>query len=423
MEIGHTGTWAQVAARVAPLGKPTDEQLDAIRAHLVDPAVLDEHAPFVFRAVVSNSQVDSYFTRMAESSLRNYAADAEAGVSLLSGHDHRSIPLGRSFGGRYIGPGGNGTARVEEDFYILRGLNVSGTSTDDFIASIRGGVARDVSIGFHRERRVCSICGADWLRSPDCIHWPGMEYPVLKNGKPSGETQIAYLWVEDAHQAEASIVFEGATPDCMVLKARQMDAAGLIKRDVAAVLEQRYRIRLPGAQPTWAGHRDAAQEDPMPEETTSTLGDQEQPNPEPETETPPAAPTEPDGTRTVIAAARQALVDAGQEAGTELVAGIRQLAQENARLRPLADDGRAYRTDLIAEALAEGVRAQGEGFAADTYRSLLETAPLATVKRFRDDWKALGDQVFRGGRQTTDTHEPKPAAAPPRAIPDAAFAA
>lgn len=169
---------------------------------------------------------------------------------------------------------------------------------------------------------------------------------------------------------------------------------------------------------------------PDPEETTPAAeAETEEGTPtEPATEPQPATPTEPDGSRTVIAAARQALVDAGQAADTELVAGIRQLTQENARLRPLADVGRAYRADLIADAIREGVRARGEHFAAEEYRAILEGLPqneagLNAIKRFRDDWRSDGDKVFPGGRQTTDTHEPRPAPPAPRAIPDAAFAA
>ncbi|MGN6814410.1 MAG: hypothetical protein ACTHMP_26385, partial [Thermomicrobiales bacterium] len=73
----------------------------------------------------------------------------------------------------------------------------------------------------------------------------------------------------------------------------------------------------------------------------------------------------------------------------------------------LADDGRQYRTDLVTEALEEGVRALGEGFAAETYKGMLETAPLETIKRMRDDWRAVGDKRFPGGRQTTEG-EPAP---------------
>lgn len=72
------------------------------------------------------------------------------------------------------------------------------------------------------------------------------------------------------------------------------------------------------------------------------------------------------------------------------------------RLRPLADDGKRYRDDLVTAALEEGVRAHGADFKPDDYRGVLANAPLETIKRFQADWKAIGDKTFQGGRQTGD---------------------
>jgi hypothetical protein len=49
------------------------------------------------------------------------------------------------------------------------------------------------------------------------------------------------------------------------------------------------------------------------------------------------------------------------------------------------------------------VRALGDKFTPETYRAVLEVAPIVTIKRMRDDWKQLGDQRFPGRRQTVDT--------------------
>lgn len=81
---------------------------------------------------------------------------------------------------------------------------------------------------------------------------------------------------------------------------------------------------------------------------------------------------------------------------------------EIARLKPLAEEGKQYRADLVSDALAEGVRAYGEGFDEATYRSLLEAAPLATVKRMRDDWGQIAETRLPGQRKTNDGHEPNP---------------
>jgi hypothetical protein len=84
---------------------------------------------------------------------------------------------------------------------------------------------------------------------------------------------------------------------------------------------------------------------------------------------------------------------------------VGELQTEVERLRPLADDGKQYRVDLVAAALAEGVRANGDSFAEETYRTMLEAAPLEIVKQMRDDWKRLGDKRFTAGRKTVDEDE------------------
>lgn len=102
-------------------------------------------------------------------------------------------------------------------------------------------------------------------------------------------------------------------------------------------------------------------------------------------------------------------------------AALARILDEQERLRPLADDGRRYRVDLITAALAEGVRAYGDGFAADTYRSVLTTAPLDVIQRMRVDWQAVGDARFTGGRATIDGADATPAPVTAHAIPDAAY--
>lgn len=76
-----------------------------------------------------------------------------------------------------------------------------------------------------------------------------------------------------------------------------------------------------------------------------------------------------------------------------------------ATLEPQAADGAQYRSDLVAEALAEGVRAYGDKFDTETYTNMLNTAPLATIKRMKADWQTIGDQRLPQGRQTLDSSE------------------
>jgi len=89
-----------------------------------------------------------------------------------------------------------------------------------------------------------------------------------------------------------------------------------------------------------------------------------------------------------------------------LTGQVKEKDAEIVRLKPLADEGKQYRADLVAEALAEGVRAYGEEFDEETYRNLLEAAPLTTVKRMRNDWAKSAETRFVSGRQSGDAHEP-----------------
>lgn len=91
--------------------------------------------------------------------------------------------------------------------------------------------------------------------------------------------------------------------------------------------------------------------------------------------------------------------------GDDMASRVAWLAAEVSRLRPLADDGRAYRADLIDDALAEGVRAMGPEFAQEAYRGLLSSSTIEVIKRMRDDWRAIGDKTFPGGRQTINEDE------------------
>src|SRR5436305_1037672 len=62
--------------------------IDKMRAQAQDPSVFDEgKLPYVFDLVSSTNQLDSHGTRMQPSTLKNYVADASAGVALLYGHN------------------------------------------------------------------------------------------------------------------------------------------------------------------------------------------------------------------------------------------------------------------------------------------------------------------------------------------------
>jgi len=67
-----------------------------------------------------------------------------------------------------------------------------------------------------------------------------------------------------------------------------------------------------------------------------------------------------------------------------------------------AADGDKYRSDLLTEALSEGVRAEGNDFDSDHWRTALEHEPLDFIKKQRDVWKKVANAKATPGRKTED---------------------
>ncbi|MGA7617242.1 MAG: hypothetical protein WBX15_18920 [Thermoanaerobaculia bacterium] len=359
------------------------ELLDLVKArHALDPAILEEHPPYFWRAEISNDQLDSHFTHMSRATLSNYAADAQKGVAFLKGHNWRELPIGQSLTGALEEQAGK--TRVLADFYTVPGE----PEIDSLIHRMRAGTLKDVSVGFYGGQTTCDICGRD-IWDWDCPHVPGLNYEV-KEGDVVRQT-LSTFTIEGAHLAEVSGVFDGSTPDASILKANRMAEAGELSVARIREFEEQYRVKLSAPRRDRKGKVKTAEEQ--------------------------------------LQAIRAALEEVGiknQDACdgvSQLTADLDQyrgLAEKAGELEAQAADGRSYRADLIAAALAEGVRAYGEKFDRLTYEGMLKTAPLGTIKRMRDDWADLGANRFQGGRQTQDEEAEEKTQAP-KYVPDAAY--
>lgn len=342
----------------------------------------------VWTAEISSDRLDAYFTHMAESTLRNFATDAGAGVTFLDSHNARNLGYGQSLAGVFQVDGG--VSRTLADFYTVPGIEfgqaLTYKSTDDFIKALQSRLIRDVSVGFYGGDVICDICGNSLYDWRNCTHWPGMEYAV---GDKGNETVVATAEVVDARLAEVSAVYDGATPGAMVLRAQAMNEAGLLEPETARRLETKYRIKLPAQVRTFAVSKPAA----MSPERSKPVDELEQ--------------------------IRAILTENNQEIAN-IVDAVRELMTENARLAPLADEGRQYRADLVEAAITEGVRAMGEAFPTETYRELLKSASLEQVKLLRDRWQTQAATLFPGGRQTVNDEQQKQKQAAPR-VPAAAY--
>ena len=335
---------------------------------------------FTWSAEISSDRMDAYYTHMAESTLRNFATDAATGITFLDSHNARNLGYGQSIGGSFQIE--NGVSRVVGDFYTVPGLRFGSAltyqSTDDFIRAIQARLVRDVSVGFYGGDMICDICGSSFYDFRSCTHWPGQGYTIGE-----GQKAIATFAIENANLAEVSAVYDGATPGAMVLRATEMNEAGLLAPEIARRLETQYRIKLPDPPKLWRGVSTEGKK-VMDENTKSRL----------------------------IGLGIEH--DDPQEIITDLLDQIGRMAM-------LADQGRAYRQDLIDTALGEGIKAMGNDFPAETYREMFSSAPLDTVKLLRDRWQEQAGKMFTGGRLTVDAEQKQTARSNGPAIPEMAF--
>jgi hypothetical protein len=251
--LPNGATRAQISVTAArPGGFPTDDDLPLINAMARSP--LSKEQVYVFPVEMSSQVVDAYFTRMTPKTLQTFADRANAGIAVCDSHEHRQLPIGRSYYGDTATVVRDGeqvmTSRAMD--YMLRGVRTpNGMMTDDIIHGIEGGVNNDVSVGFIPQAYWCSICGANMLRDYNCYHMPGMIYEVKKEGERDAQDQTCIADV-DADLSEHSLVYDGATPNAMVLKAEREMEAGRATLRLLTFVEDRCRVKL---YERWRGYQ------------------------------------------------------------------------------------------------------------------------------------------------------------------------
>ena len=359
------------AADSAPL-------LAVAKKRALDPTIFEEFPPFFWQSEISSDRLDAYYTVMdPATTLANYAADAEAGVAVLIGHDSRAAPTGYSLTGALES---GAVARVLSDAYAL-----SDPHTAPILNRLRAGVIRDVSVGFSARgaQCVCSICGLDMWRSWDCWHIPGIEYDVetgkkaSKGGTGTRTTTLCTGLIVGAHLSEYSLVYDGATPGAAVLQAQRCAESGRLSAGQARVIEQRYRMALPGKRLQTNGY---SKEISMAKELETDRDAAE------------VVPLE----RTL-----KPIVERVAPKGSTIEQGVEWMATELGRLAPLAKDGETYRADLVTAGVTEAVRAFGAE-KGELKRTMLERSDLDTIKEYTSSWRDIGDSKLPGGRLTTN---------------------
>jgi hypothetical protein len=433
--------------RMPSLAPPDPEKL------ALDPDIFAQNPPFTFRGEISNDREDAYYTRMHPTSLRNYAHDSEDGVALQNSHRADELPFGHSYRGRFLKgeTQPDQIARTHADFYVIPGMKLNDVENDHLINGIKSRTVRDLSVGFYGGSAHCTLCGRNLLEvdengEPVCRHIPGLVYRVQR-GKGEEDAERAAAWIHDAHLAEVSTVYDGATPGAAIIKAQRMAECGRLNWGQTRWIEANYRIKLPGRERHFAGY------DPRRGTDTQVQGDHRMSGPLPrEYDDRQGIPPHTDPDQGLPAGQEPSLADLIAQAGIEttgdlnadlraMIAGYSRLraavaaappaepAPAGERARPPVTvserelaDARAYRARLVEEARIEAVRALGNEFDAAFHTQRWQELPLADLERERDHYALIAGRLFPGGRRTTDKAPPPGSNSAIPQTPDAAYA-
>lgn len=154
---------------------PTDADLDLIHQYALAGETLDADSLFIGRKSLCNDQLDRSHERFPEGYLLRFA-ETMPGKSVMTGHNYTLAPEGRYFKAEIsTGLAASGVMQRElvMSYYLL--------ADSDLARKVKAGIARDVSIGFNPDTRICDLCEKDydgWMQGADdaCGHIAGREH-------------------------------------------------------------------------------------------------------------------------------------------------------------------------------------------------------------------------------------------------------
>lgn len=420
-----------------------DELMALAKKRAKNPARFDSIQPYFWLDQMSSDQIDSYWTRMQESTLRNFGQHATDGVSFQYSHDWKRLGLGYSLKGMFeaiagrtpesIDPVAAFSQRALGYFFTVPGIKMnSEMSTDDFIIAVDTGVLQDVSVGFYAEKMTCSICGGDmfsgWFGGiyGRCDHYPGITYedPLQGgDGKRYGGLMLCYAWVHNGRLSEVSQVYDGATPGAGHLKAEIFAKEGALDGRTTRMLEAHYRIKLPGGaivqtMPGAPGQGRSLDMDEdkdkerKPTEGANPPANPEQRAPEPrvsirmdddEDEVEQADDLEAtDGERVLLTELQARFGADGITLAPTVRATIIGLCERLLELKGEAKVGRQYAKELREDAKRSGVAALGDKWDETRHMSLLNSLSIEDVRTMKESWDQIAAAKFPDGRKSTD---------------------
>jgi hypothetical protein len=220
-----------------------------------------------------------------------------------------------------------------------------------------------------------------------------MEYNV-PDQQGDLQPRMAIAWIVNARLAEVSGVYDGATPNAMIEKATNFAARGLLSPSERSILEHNYRMILP---------KSASTADPGKRRSETDVSNSQKKEGERKMEVDEkvneALSKEADGLTSLL---RSLGIVKPEEKVLTVSDGTRKMEVEIVRLREIETQLSEFKKAETEDAIAQGVRAQGDKFDKERYTKLFERASVAEVRTFGKEWEAAADASLAGGRRSKE---------------------
>ena len=415
---------------MADFGVPTAGQLEKINALAKRTLSKDEVFAFPTK-MVGDALLTERYMKLHKSLLELYKTDAKAGVAFMLDHAwagiQKALVYGRTFDAsikRSDGTVEGETWALHGDTYIVRGKEKDGISTDAIIADIEDGTLFDVSIGFGFETAICSICGNNYYDGSKCEHWRGREY----------EGQLCYIIAKPpGYLMELSGVFDGAYPTAGILSQMSLPEG---QSELIQLPDEELK-KLPSGIMTYASYGSNSgrlltyhKKDDLAKGNTFSVPDLSKPKGSDQEMSEPVTYTQEQVDALIKEAVDKAVAEAlanapavdppatpeafmTQEQATEKLG--KELPAD--KVLTYAKEGMDYMTQLVDDAVAMGVRAQGNDFPAETWKNTFAGMGSQGIKDIMATFEKQAKEEIPADRQSSAFNQQTIA----QTLPDDAF--
>lgn len=401
--------------------KPTEQQLQLINNRFSQTELTEDNC-YVFPNLMIDNLPTAYHSIIQPALLNTFMEDVKSGVSLLLVHNHRKLPVGRSFDARikseYVSDEGREVLTLYGDFYVPLGITLEGgMTTDDVVKGIETGINFATSIGFNAEDWKCSICGNDIRDYYSCPHSPGRKYAVERDNEDLVET--CYVLVGEngvGGVTEDSIVYAGACDRAGVIRNFSANVTDFRESSNLQVIDDIKNVPVESVISQYFTKDGSVLTTNTPERTCGTEYLRKRSEDQVELEKVInilgkfdikfADEAELEATiekvvtlsKDTVAELEESLskidslTEELQKANDGMVLKdetIAELTKTNEELSEKAGLAETYRKDLITQALEAGVRSQGNAFPSEMYEKFLETLSVddlkVVIKQFNEE--------------------------------------